>query len=208
MKINWQEVGRRIKKIRGKIKQSQFAELINSNQTKLSNYEGGKFPIPYEALSRLIDYCQKKGLSHVTSDWLLFGKNPGYGADYSNSTVEEKSVSYVSELNELAEAWDHAKEDVKPGVLALLRASREGEEEDISLALAPDPTLADYLGFIKNIDRKIVQVQGFRVSGREKLEQENELRRIQLDAIRIVKSVERTPVSELLNPKTGLKKAV
>jgi transcriptional regulator with XRE-family HTH domain len=68
--IEWREVGRRIREIRGLYKsQSEFALEIGVSQGQLSRYEQGHSEIGAEVLLRL---SRKSGRS---IEWFLTGRN-------------------------------------------------------------------------------------------------------------------------------------
>jgi transcriptional regulator with XRE-family HTH domain len=72
--INWKEVGRRIRELRGFEKnQAQFAKDLGVSQGQLSRYEQGSTEIGAEVLLNL------QRISGRSIEWLLTGKNTGTG---------------------------------------------------------------------------------------------------------------------------------
>ncbi|MBI3810756.1 MAG: helix-turn-helix transcriptional regulator [Nitrospirae bacterium] len=65
------QVGQRIRAIRGKMNQTDFAKMIGvRKQNYVSRYEHGRIPNP-ELLVRIANYGK------VTVDWLLTGRGKG-----------------------------------------------------------------------------------------------------------------------------------
>ncbi len=65
------QVGQRIRAIRGKMNQTDFAKMIGvRKQNYVSRYEHGRIPNP-ELLVRIATYGK------VTVDWLLTGRGKG-----------------------------------------------------------------------------------------------------------------------------------
>jgi transcriptional regulator with XRE-family HTH domain len=71
---NFFDISARIRQVRGKLKQSEFADGLGIPRPNLSRYESGRKP-PAEVLQKIADY------GGVTVKWLLTGKE------------EEKDVS-------------------------------------------------------------------------------------------------------------------
>ena len=62
------QVGQRIRRIRGKLTQTEFAKILGVyKQNYISRYERGRVPSP-DLLIRIADYGK------VTLDWMLTGK--------------------------------------------------------------------------------------------------------------------------------------
>lgn len=109
MEINKKAIGERLKEIRihePKSTQKEFAKLIGTTQQKLSHYENGRNPIPYELLCKYIDIAQAKGMKEVMADWLLFGKQPDQVAEPSEldqkyREADSKIKGVIDDLLEL-----------------------------------------------------------------------------------------------------------
>ena len=72
LEIDWEEVGRRVRELRGfDVHQAQFARELFVSQGQLSRYEQGRSEIGAEVLLRL---ARKSG---KTIEWLLTGKERG-----------------------------------------------------------------------------------------------------------------------------------
>ena len=70
-KVSGSQVGQRIRAIRGKVTQTDFARLIGvRKQNYVSRYEHGRIPNP-GLLVRISEYGK------VTVDWLLTGRGKG-----------------------------------------------------------------------------------------------------------------------------------
>jgi transcriptional regulator with XRE-family HTH domain len=70
-RVSKSHVGQRIRSIRGKINQTDFAKMIGvRKQNYVSRYEHGRIPNP-ELLVRIANYGK------VTVDWLLTGRGKG-----------------------------------------------------------------------------------------------------------------------------------
>jgi transcriptional regulator with XRE-family HTH domain len=68
--IDWKDVGRRVRKLRGiGIHQAEFARELSVSQGQLSRYEQGRSEIGAEVLLRLASKSGK------TIEWLLTGKD-------------------------------------------------------------------------------------------------------------------------------------
>src|SRR3990167_1528505 len=63
-------LGSRLRQLRGKSSQAEFAVLMDVSVASVSRYEKGTTPIPSDVLHRL---C---ALAGVNADWLLFGTEP------------------------------------------------------------------------------------------------------------------------------------
>lgn len=61
------EVGKRLRGLRGKEKQADYADRIGSSQGMVSRYESGKDDIPHELLIQIAK------LHEVSIDWILTG---------------------------------------------------------------------------------------------------------------------------------------
>ncbi len=64
---NYSDISARIRKVRGKLKQAQFADILGIPRPNLSKYESGRQP-PADVLQKIADY------GGVTVKWLLTGK--------------------------------------------------------------------------------------------------------------------------------------
>jgi transcriptional regulator with XRE-family HTH domain len=70
-RVSKSHVGQRIRTIRGKINQTDFAKMIGvRKQNYVSRYEHGRIPNP-ELLVRIANYGK------VSVDWLLTGRGKG-----------------------------------------------------------------------------------------------------------------------------------
>jgi len=70
-RVSKAHVGQRIRAIRGKINQTDFAKMIGvRKQNYVSRYEHGRIPNP-ELLVRIANYGK------VSVDWLLTGRGKG-----------------------------------------------------------------------------------------------------------------------------------
>ncbi|HTN44558.1 MAG TPA: helix-turn-helix transcriptional regulator [Nitrospiria bacterium] len=70
-RVSKSHVGQRIRSIRGKVNQTDFAKMIGvRKQNYVSRYEHGRIPNP-ELLVRIANYGK------VTVDWLLTGRGKG-----------------------------------------------------------------------------------------------------------------------------------
>jgi len=70
-RVSKAHVGQRIRTIRGKINQTDFAKMIGvRKQNYVSRYEHGRIPNP-ELLVRIANYGK------VSVDWLLTGRGKG-----------------------------------------------------------------------------------------------------------------------------------
>jgi len=70
-KVSPIKVGERIRAVRGKQTQTEFANVLGvKKQNYISRYERGRIPSP-ELLVRIAD------IGRVTTDWLLTGKKRG-----------------------------------------------------------------------------------------------------------------------------------
>ncbi|HEY4485794.1 MAG TPA: helix-turn-helix transcriptional regulator [Nitrospiria bacterium] len=70
-KVSGAQVGQRIRAIRGKVTQTDFARLIGvRKQNYVSRYEHGRIPNP-ALLVRIAEYGK------VTVDWMLTGRGKG-----------------------------------------------------------------------------------------------------------------------------------
>lgn len=70
-RVSKSQVGQRIRRIRGKINQTDFAKMIGvRKQNYVSRYEHGRIPNP-ELLVRIAQHGK------VTVDWLLTGRGKG-----------------------------------------------------------------------------------------------------------------------------------
>jgi transcriptional regulator with XRE-family HTH domain len=61
------DISARIREVRGKLKQAQFADILGIPRPNLSKYESGRQP-PADVLQKIADY------GGVTVKWLLTGK--------------------------------------------------------------------------------------------------------------------------------------
>jgi transcriptional regulator with XRE-family HTH domain len=66
--IDLRAVGQRIRKLRARITQEEFARSLSISQAQLSKYELGQSALPLGALVKL---AQQSG---CTTDWILTGK--------------------------------------------------------------------------------------------------------------------------------------
>jgi phage repressor protein C with HTH and peptisase S24 domain len=78
------DLGLKIRELRGKENQKDFAQKIGSDQKALSRYENGRFMPPLEVLLKIKEVC------NVTLDWLLAGK------DEKNKQLPEPTIHIVS----------------------------------------------------------------------------------------------------------------
>jgi len=70
-KVSPTEVGERIRAVRGKQTQTEFAEVLGvKKQNYISRYERGRIPSP-DLLVRIAE------IGRVTTDWLLTGERGG-----------------------------------------------------------------------------------------------------------------------------------
>ncbi|MFQ5779831.1 MAG: helix-turn-helix domain-containing protein [Nitrospiria bacterium] len=70
-KISPKKVGERIRAVRGRRTQTEFAKILGvKKQNYISRYERGRIPSP-DLLVRIA------GMGRVTTDWLLTGKKGG-----------------------------------------------------------------------------------------------------------------------------------
>lgn len=99
------DVGRRIRKIRGELSQSDFARRIGiPNQNGVSRYEKGRIPPP-ELLLRIARYGK------VSIDWVLTGR----ASDGGSIAAEPRPVYKVS----------RPVQDLIPGADALTRGQKK-----------------------------------------------------------------------------------
>ena len=78
------QVGQRIRAIRGKVTQTDFAKILGVHkQNYISRYERGRVPSP-ELLIKIADYGK------VSLDWLLTGKGKGL-SDKQMRMVKKKA---------------------------------------------------------------------------------------------------------------------
>lgn len=109
-----QQIGARIRQIRGKLTQSQFAQLLSVKQNYVSRYETGRIPPPL-----LLQKIARHG--NVSMDWLFTGKAPGGGEPLP--TVRETARSYGGSAidREIAHLLRQLKLEDKRTVVKLLR---------------------------------------------------------------------------------------
>ncbi len=90
---NWDplELGARIRRLRGRMSQTAFAELLGIRQEEISRFEAGLRVPSVEFLVRL------SGIHKVTLDWLVMG-NPTGGEGAARE--EEASLPQEKELLE------------------------------------------------------------------------------------------------------------
>lgn len=81
------DVGRRIKQIRGKLRQSEFAEIIGVQQGTISVYEKGRIPEPL-ILQRIAEYGK------TTVEWLLKGE--GLAGQAGQAAANTASPEYAA----------------------------------------------------------------------------------------------------------------
>ena len=67
---NFSDISARIRQVRGKLKKSEFADLLGIPRPNLSRYESGRQP-PADVLQKMADY------GGVTVKWLLTGEEEG-----------------------------------------------------------------------------------------------------------------------------------
>jgi transcriptional regulator with XRE-family HTH domain len=68
--VNWQEVSRRLRGVRGSATQVEFGQALGVGQNIVSRYERGRVKPP---LDYLVDVARH---AKVTLDWLILGEKP------------------------------------------------------------------------------------------------------------------------------------
>lgn len=71
-----EELGERIRKVRGKIPRADFAKVLGVSSTSLFNYESGDVVPGVDVIIRI---CEE---GNVNPSWLLFGRGPEYKSDW------------------------------------------------------------------------------------------------------------------------------
>jgi transcriptional regulator with XRE-family HTH domain len=86
-RVSAQEVGERIRAVRGKKTQTEFAEALGvKKQNYISRYERGRIPSP-DLLVRIAR------MGRVSIDWLLTGKQERAGAARPPARGQRKATS-------------------------------------------------------------------------------------------------------------------
>ena len=68
--VNWSEVAKRLREVRGTVPQIEFGETLGVAQNVVSRYERGRVRPPVEYL---VAVSRK---ASVTLDWLILGQEP------------------------------------------------------------------------------------------------------------------------------------
>lgn len=77
-------LGERIKLLRGRRSQKEFAKELGIPPTTLGNYENNKSELNFAMIDQFVTIFK------VNIEWLLFGRGPMYGEpSHSQKTVEE-----------------------------------------------------------------------------------------------------------------------
>jgi transcriptional regulator with XRE-family HTH domain len=77
------DIGERLKKLRGKMSQGEFAALLGIKQQQYNRYETGKNRPPYPILTKIADHAQ------VSTDWILTG-------NITDDPVEQLKRSFIN----------------------------------------------------------------------------------------------------------------
>ena len=123
-KVSPEKVGERIRAVRGKQTQTEFAEVLGvKKQNYISRYERGRIPSP-DLLVRIAE------IGRVTTDWLLTGKRGGVrGAALAQQTRSAKRAKPRTKAKAKAKAKESAKpakSAAKPGRKRKARSAKNG----------------------------------------------------------------------------------
>ncbi|WP_457571282.1 helix-turn-helix domain-containing protein [Desulfovulcanus sp.] len=128
------EIGLRIKNVRGKLNQSEFATMLGVHRSTLSRYERGEFEPSIDFLDHL---CSNFG---ININWLLFGKGPKCLSEKASTLIQQPG-----ERKTTKEKKGMGEKQVlnAPGTInvTLLAQILEGIDvalNEMSLELAPD----------------------------------------------------------------------
>jgi transcriptional regulator with XRE-family HTH domain len=111
--INLEQVGARLKRIRGDLTQKEFADILKVKQNYISRYEKGRLPGP-DLLLKIARY------GNVSVDWILWGETRGEPA---RQIIKEKEERYGEDpLNqEIIKLLKRIKTEDKRTIIKILR---------------------------------------------------------------------------------------
>jgi transcriptional regulator with XRE-family HTH domain len=112
---NFSDIAARIRQVRGKLKKSEFADLLGIPRPNLSRYESGRQP-PADVLQKIADYGE------VTVKWLLTGK------EEEKNLEEKKDLEFDYALSEHLCSIPPAEPPVLIQEFLLARVMRAVEE--------------------------------------------------------------------------------
>lgn len=112
--INLEQVGARLKRIRGDLTQKEFADILKVKQNYISRYEKGRLPRP-DLLLKIARH------GNVTVDWILWGDIRGEPA---RKIIKEMEEGYGEDpLNqEIIKLLKRIKTEDKRTIIKILRA--------------------------------------------------------------------------------------
>ena len=112
--INLEEVGARLKRIRGDLTQKEFADILKVKQNYISRYEKGRLPRP-DLLLKIARY------GNVSVDWILWG---GKRVEPTRKIIQDRIDRYGEDpLDlEIIKLLKRVKTEDKRTVIKILRA--------------------------------------------------------------------------------------
>ncbi len=110
-KYPYNDIGERIRRIRGSLTQQGFADILNVKHPQYNRYEKGRVKPSHNVLEKIAGY------GNVTIDWILFGSERGAIGDEGTLLSKEPGVP---------ESQAHISED-EMAIIKSLRALSGGD---------------------------------------------------------------------------------
>ena len=146
MKINKLAVGKRIRQIRGDLRQVEFGRIIGASKVSVSNYERGRIP-QVDILAKIAR------IGHTTIDRLLTGEERiSEEQEGVYSATAERSAYYQTNNPEVIEIVEELERNplLRRKLLQLLKTGKPGKKLLEEITTWNEKKITGFLTFLKS----------------------------------------------------------